>query len=405
MSSLLALISDENEQVRISHHSRFFEGLLITYCLAASAPTSPTSTDDKSDVITSDEDDEEDYRDDLDFYGNAKILPVVPQEWHDDHWDLLEEYSPWRKLEVGESWYPNWVSVGEKSIPSDKLYQNPDSQIVLKKLTALRLDECPTLDRDISPGKTLIPLFNDSNGDEYQCRINFLDRLTMIACPTGRTNSETAHGFINEIRLRRPSCVDANGAQKIPKYTIPLGSLVARTTARYLEMWGGPQPITELMDYHVMIDIGNPHMPVWILISHVQLRDHVEEDGDNIPQLPIFRGLMMNEEYGYDAACILSSVHEISPDPSKLRDFEAVLERVFRTRSVSDPGSLPVLKVDVERIIEEAESVEALKAAQLTASSGTSSTASMENPSKRWSWRSVPKLIRDKVSLLYATRR
>lgn len=337
---------------------------------------------------------------------------VYPRERHEDHWDELDEYSPWRQFEDGGNWFNNFVHVNRFSFPSNTLYQDQAVKDCLRTLSVLRPEEYPTLIAAANMNALMIPLFKDSsNGDEYQCRVTCINRLTSILCPTaGAARGEELSGLVSEIRLGTPLMGEAEPLRRVPKYVIPLGTLQLRTGGRYPDIWRSRDFITETMDYHIMIDVGNQALPVWILTSRIQLRDHVEEDGDDIPQLPIFRGLMMNDEYGYHAACILSSVHQLNDSPSAEPDFEKVLRLVSKTRSAGDPRAIRVTKEKEASIFAGADSVEAktvaeaLRAAEDDRKAKVPSGGGQQESKPRW-WRLIPQLVSDKVAAFFPAQR
>ena len=108
------------------------------------------------------------------------------------------------------------------------------------------------------------------------------------------------------------------------------------------------------MDYHVVLDISVASIPVWILTSNVQLKEHERREGADVPQLPIFRRLIRSTWWGYTAACILSSVYQLSDDPSEQPDFEKELRIADKTRSGSDPRTLRVSKEMEAEILDDA---------------------------------------------------
>ena len=95
-------------------------------------------------------------------------------------------------------------------------------------------------------------------------------------------------------------------------------------------------PPTEITDYTVVIDAAHEDLPVWLLVSRPILRDRAEYEGKDHPQLPVFKGLLKDESYGYDSACIFRSVRDLA-GPT---DFEEVCELVGKTRAAVDPGIL-----------------------------------------------------------------
>lgn len=83
--------------------------------------------------------------------------------------------------------------------------------------------------------------------------------------------------------------------------------------------------------------------------------------------------------WGYTAACILSSVHQFSDDPSRQLDFEKVMRVVDKMRSGSDPRTLRVSKEIEAKILADAYSEEGRSQA------GPMSGLHLDSP-----WREVP---------------
>lgn len=315
-------------------------------------------------------------------------------EWHDDHWDDLHVYSPWRAFEDGESWATSFVQAHEHSIPSNMLYQDQAVTDFLRALSTLRPEEYPNLLGVEKPKPHAIPLFKDNtSGYEYQCQVSSDNLLTSILCPAVAMPQEEQSELVEMIEEREPWLVPS-AVRRVPRYVIPLGTLQVRTTDRYPHLCHDPDPITETMDYYIMLDITVAAVSVWILTARIQLKEHDREEGADVPQLPIFRGLMGGSGWGYTAACILSSVHQLSDDPSKQPDFEKLMRVVDKTRSGSDPRTLRVTKeieakVLVNAYSEEAEKVvEALRASEegrSHAGPGPMSGLHLDSP-----WREVP---------------
>lgn len=114
---------------------------------------------------------------------------------------------------------------------------------------------------------------------------------------------------------------------------IPLGPLAVRSSSRAPDSQSSSDPQTERTDYQVVIDAENEAMPLWLLCSRRTLRERYQGFAGRNPQLPVFEGLMQCEEFGYDAACILGSVHRLEEQLS----YEEACEMVRRTRAVVDP--------------------------------------------------------------------
>lgn len=218
---------------------------------------------------------------------------------------------------------------------NDQLHNDSTSQQWLQKLAGLSRSDFPTL--KFAPGRsfrTKIPLFEDpDNGDQYQIAIHLLNRLVYTDCPRDPIPfNERAKPLSKVIYQETPSETTQQDAE-LPRFVIPLGPLAVRTEHRIPNPPSAFGPPTELTDYQVVLDAEKEAMPLWILCSRRTLKERHQAYGGRNRQLPIFKGLMEHGEYGYDAACILDSVH-------RLRDrlsYEETCDMVRRTRAVVDP--------------------------------------------------------------------
>lgn len=252
----------------------------------------------------------------------------------------------------------------ELSKSNDELLNDPDNQRWLRKLSQLQRKDLPSL-KVWAKGNPKIPLFKDEGlGDEYQIHLNLglLTGLTKINCPNNIiTSPENPNPWqdradpLYKVRYRlRPDDLDGSWREPaaIPEFIIPLGKLAVRTSLR--EPWQTlstkeEAPPTELTDYLVVIDAGHEDLPVWILVSQSILKDRMEYEGKDYPQLPIFRGAMRDIYYGMDTACIFRSVHDILGQGSAQDEFDKVCKLVNNTRSKVDPG---ILHVGVQKMAE-----------------------------------------------------
>lgn len=207
-------------------------------------------------------------------------------------------------------------------------------------------------------GNPKIPLFKDEGlGDEYQLHIQpgLLTGLTKINCPKNKfTSPENPYLWnhkadpLYQVRYRRrPDDLDGSWREpaRIPEFIIPLGKLAVRTYLR--DPWQTlstkkEAPPTELTDYLVVIDAGREELPVWILVSQCILKDRMDKEGKDYPQLPIFRGAMRDVFYGFDTACIFRSIRDIGGQDSAQQAFDDVCKLLDQTRSSVDPGIMHV---------------------------------------------------------------
>lgn len=305
--------------------------------------------DQKKGVSDSPEPDVEDSEDSED--GDEEDVDEEYRVWHDDHWDEVVYRSPWTKwVHVGIGWPHSFMRSDELSKSNEDLLKDPDNRRWQQTLSQLQQKDLPSL-KVGAKGNPKIPLFKDvATGDEYSLHlhIGICFGLNRIGC---RSNWEAIPGPptpwkrladpLFQVRYRRPLTEEASRASEpaLPNYIIALGKLAVRTYAR--EEWEtlmgkDRDPPTETTDYTVVIDVGCKDLPVWLLVSRPILRDRAEEEGKAHPQLPVFKGLLEDDSYGYDSACIFRSIRDIA-GPT---DFEAVCELVRKTRAVVDPGIL-----------------------------------------------------------------
>lgn len=280
------------------------------------------------------------------------------QEEHGDHQDWVVFYSPWKNWPDSlRGWPHDFMRSGGLSKPNDELLKDPDSRRWLRKLSQLEHKDLPSL-KVWTKGKPKIPLFKDeSTGDEYQLHleIGLQAGVAVIKCPKNLApDPENPNIWIPradplfQVRNRlQPADASCHGPISHPEFIIPLGQLAVRTHFR--EKWQSlcskdDPPPTEFTDYLVVVDAGHKDLPVWIIASQLVLKDRMESRGKDYPQLPVFRGAMGNDEYGYDTACILRSIHDLPQ-----RDFDQAHELVRNTRSVLDPR---IMRIAAEKMAE-----------------------------------------------------
>ncbi|KAG8156741.1 hypothetical protein KVR01_013346 [Diaporthe batatas] len=281
------------------------------------------------------------------------------QEEHGDHLDEVVYFSPWKNWpDSGRGWPHDTVRILDMSEASDKLLEDPDSRRWLRKLSQLEHKNLPSL-KVRTEGRPKIPLFRDeTTGDEYQLYLELGLRagMAVIECPTNLVpEPENPMRLIPradplyQVRYRLPPAdASCHGPISNPEFIIPLGQLAVRTSSR--EPWKtlcstkGYPPPTEFTDYMVVVDAGHKDLPVWIIASQSILKYRMESRGRDYPQLPVFRGAMGNDEYGFDTACILRSIRDLPR-----RDFDQAYELVRNTRSVMDPR---IMKIAAEKMAE-----------------------------------------------------
>lgn len=306
-------------------------------------PSLDKDEDYNSDTDNSSSADEEDEAEVARLRGD--VAPV--QEWHGSHWDLmLRHNSPWGECDdPGTSWWDTCVRERESSISNDRLFQSPSTQKCLQRLSRLRQRDIPSMKRPY-PGWPIvsdIPLFQGEEGDEYQLELDFKQRLANVQCPAVvHVPWLESAAPLHQLRCRFPP-PDLTAAQqpRLPKFIVALGPLTVRTSRRCPSFRTTKEPVTERTDYLVVVDAESKAMPLWLLCSRIQLRERVEDKaGNNAPQLPLFGGLLHDEDCGYDAACILDSVHRLGAQGPDRPTYEEACELVRRTRAVVDPGVL-----------------------------------------------------------------
>jgi hypothetical protein len=258
-----------------------------------------------------------------------------PLQWHGDHWDQLLDYeSPYIDTWPGEGYPYTHLHLGDRSVSNEHLYGNPNAQHWRRKLASLSRSQFPTLKFSSGHLPAKIPLFRDEKTDEdYQIALHLEDHLIYVMCPRDMTPfDERAEPLIKVIYQEASSETTPRDPQ-LPRFVIPLGPLAVRTKSFVPNPASCSNPPTELTDYQVVIDAEKEAMPLWLLCSRRTLKERHQEFGDRNPQLPIFNGLMQYEEFGYDTACMLDSVHRLGDQLS----YDETCDMIRRTREVVDP--------------------------------------------------------------------
>lgn len=280
-----------------------------------------------------------------------------PLQWHNDHWDQVYNYDSFyvdnHELEIYQDWNSSHIRRGERSTSNDSLYDNPVTQQWQSKLARLTRSDLHTLTHgDQGYVEAKLPLFQDDHldtGGEYQIDLHLGRRkpgLVQTKCPQDPVSYDESQLSKPLIRVtyQLPPPEEATPASyqgiPFPRFGIQLGTLTVRTNfhrAEKLRATLDRPPGTEYTDFQVILDAEHEAMPIWIMCSRQTLRERRSQFGRGWPNLPIFKGLMGGDgdgEFGYDAACILDSVHRLGERPS----FEEACDLVQRTRAVVDPG-------------------------------------------------------------------
>lgn len=142
-----------------------------------------------------------------------------------------------------------------------------------------------------------------------------------------------------------PSTETTEQTHALPRFVIPLRTLLVRTKTRHPPIDNIPE--TEYTDYQVVLDPEDDAMPLWIFCSRRMLKERHASYQGRVPQLPIFKSLMEYDECGYDAVCILDSIQLLGDIPS----FQEACEMVQRTRTIVDPVSMNATLERMEELI------------------------------------------------------
>ncbi|KAK2615949.1 hypothetical protein N8I77_002670 [Diaporthe amygdali] len=281
--------------------------------------------------------------------GDEGSVQEFPLEWHDDHWDELLDYeSPY--IDEWSDWATSHVHWAEESVSNEKLHNNPTTRQWLQKLAGLSRSDFTTLKH--APGSFVsvkVPLFRDDDtGDEYQLPLYLSDNLVYTVCPRDPIPfNERARPLVHVMYQGSISEEPIQQDAELPRFVIPLGPLAVRTEFRHTNTPSSLGPPTELTDYQVVLDAESEAMPLWILCSRRTLKERHQAFCGRNRQLPIFKGLMEYGEYGYDAACILKSVHQLGSQTS----YEETCDMIRRTRAVVDPVSRNASLEKMEELI------------------------------------------------------
>lgn len=179
-------------------------------------------------------------------------------------------------------------------------------------------------------------MFRDGEtGDEYQIALRLSNKLVYTYCPRDPVPFDERAEPLSRVFYQEVPAETTRQDAQLPRFVIPLGPLAIRTKFRVPDPRGPDSPSTELTDYQVVLDAENEAMPLWLLCSRRTLKERHQAYGGRNRQLPIFKGLMEYEEYGYDASCMLDSVHRLG----NLLIYEESCDLIRRTRAVVDPVS------------------------------------------------------------------
>lgn len=207
---------------------------------------------------------------------------------------------------------------------------------------------------------TKIPLYRDENtGDEYQIAFHLRSSLVYAFYPQHPVQYDDA---VRAIALRRilyhappPERQMPQDAIELPRFGLVIGTL----TVRRVRTTASLAKVTEWTDYQVVLDTERAAMPLWILCPRRRLQERDELFNGLAPNPPIFRGLMRPDDVsdtdppaqavpahdpisvtrplGYDAACILVSVHRLGP--AERPSYHDACEMVRKTRGGGGSGS------------------------------------------------------------------
>lgn len=288
-----------------------------------------------------------------------------PLQWHGDHWDELHDYESSYSFrgenDTGPD--PDWLETHnerETSIANEDLYNNPTTQQWQQKLAQLCRTDLPTLKLPRGHFRRVkIPLFHDEEtDDDYQIALHlsatgFWDQMHQLVyafCPKDPVPyNPQVKPLVRILYHASPPEKQIKQGVELPRFGIPLGTLTVRGTFRRREanIISDLPPKTEWTDYQVILDPEREVMPLWIMCSRRVFRERREVVlPDN---QPIFRGLMKSEEYEYDTACLLDSVHRLGAE-NRL-SYQDTCELVERTRSIVDPVRSDATMEELEEIV------------------------------------------------------
>lgn len=302
------------------------------------------------------------FKDDVDNPNEAYKFKIH----HNDHWDTTDTLNSWSKTSAPTNdwvndWINDWVMMDEDSLSNQELYKLPEVQENLYKLANLSRADLPRLKvmlearYDLALGR--IPLFKDENGDEYQIKLSSILSLPKISCRFNPGNGSGLSRPLYLLRGRDPTelSAEAGASASLPRYAIVLGNLEVRTTSRYPEDIDTEEPITERTDYCIIVDAESKEMPMWIVVCCQALKDRAKGYyyHEPISPLPIFRGLMKDENGYYDSACILSSLHQLSTShtTASTAAFSEACDLVRKTRAIRDPAAYQLHKDQFQKYV------------------------------------------------------
>ncbi len=268
------------------------------------------------------------------------------EEQHGDHVDTTIFYNPFGN-EWTAAWHNNWYVKDEHSLTTDEVYNNVVTKFWMDALSRVNRNAISLL-VEYRTGSCRVPLFKDRNGWEYQIglSIGHMD-LPSIYCPNVSGSPPLAVPLFElKARTQVPEAKATEQAPNIPKFAVQLGRLSIRNDARYPQSFTVPTTLTERTDYKVIVDVDSEDMPLWILAPRSQQQLRLSGPYTTWPNptrpLPIFNGLLENDDIGYDCACILPPVRRLGtrpPDPDA-PSFDKACELIRNTRATIDPAGL-----------------------------------------------------------------
>jgi hypothetical protein len=297
---------------------------------------------------------------------------------HGNHWDRVDRRSFWswepRPGKINDGWdqidfgtdriaRPDQDDEKDWGVLSNcKLHGIAAVSNLLQRLASLRTEHVPSMHEWLyEPGCASIPLFRADNDDEYQVFISTQEPQSKIAytnplpttpvgttfpwvtCPTSALQrdkpSDSRCQVMSGIELSAPGAETA----KFPKRIVPIGLLIVRSRARFKEYMNDDPDLPdaqvgEQTDFTVVMDAESSDMPVWILAGQLALRERAMANF-GAKAYAMFQGLLSDDSRYFDAACIMSSIHQLATnmqDPAAAT-FQDAVELVRQTRAVIDP--------------------------------------------------------------------
>ncbi|KAH8889247.1 hypothetical protein GQ53DRAFT_748345 [Thozetella sp. PMI_491] len=322
---------------------------------SASTSSSPTLVDQEDGTSPADEShensdsDEEDLEvDQQSWMEDEDESMEITEEQHDNHIDTTVFKNPW--LHEWESdWHGGWIRKDDRSLPNDHFYENEVTQRWMQALSGVRRNAISLL---LEPrGATdscQIPLFKDGNGWEYHISLDIgRFKLPRIECPAISGDPFLAASLFElRARARGSENQPTDQTPAIPRFAVQLGILKVRSDARYPKHFSTPTTVTEATDYKVFVDVDSDDMPLWLLAPRSQLQARLNNPWwgpyHAIRQLPMFNGLLENDDCGYDCACILPSIRRLGSRPPNpdAPSFDEACQLIRATRAIIDPAGL-----------------------------------------------------------------